>query len=87
MCITDSKVKLVIPTASDSTAAVTQQQQEENQSAGELQSDERQFSPPVSKEEIASDDLISVHESAGKTKTLLAEEKDRIYVSHLVQNE
>ena len=76
MCITDSKVKLVIPTASDSTAAVvTQQQKEENQSAGELQTDERQFSPPVSKEEIASDDLISVHESAGKTKTLLAEVK------------
>ena len=65
MCITDSKVKLVIPSAGDSTNAVTQQQQEENQSAGELQTDERQFSPPVSKEEIASDDLISVHESAG----------------------
>ena len=85
MCITDSKVKLVIPTASDSTAAVTQQQQEENQSAGELQSDERQFSPPVSKEEIASDDLISVHESAGKTiNTLLAGVIDGIYVSFLV---
>ena len=55
----------MIPSAGDSTNAVTQQQQEENQSAGELQTDERQFSPPVSKEEIASDDLISVHESAG----------------------
>lgn len=88
MCITDSKVKLVIPTTSDSTAAAVTQQQEENQSAGELQTDERQFSPPVSKEEIASDDLISVHESAGKTiNTVPAEVKDGIYVSFLVRSE
>ena len=85
MRITDSKVKLVIPSANDSTAAAVPQQQEENQSSGKLQTDERQFSPPVSKEEIASDDLISVHESAGKTiNTLLAGVIDGIYVSFLV---
>ena len=54
-CITDSKVKLVIPSASDSTAAAV------TQSAGELQTDERQFSPPVSKEEIASDDFLKIY--------------------------
>lgn len=51
-----SKVKLEIPRSKD----------ENEQQVPSAEEDERQFSPPVSKEEIISDDLISVHESAGQ---------------------